>query len=58
MSDGPNYCTAQTFRGNRFEPPEFCETEVDQPGDLCPVHEEDDRSDEAYDAYLENLRKE
>lgn len=58
MSDHPFYCPEQTYRGNRFEPPEFCETEVENPGDLCPVHEEDDRSDEAHDDYLESLRKE
>lgn len=43
MSDYPIYCTAQTFAGNRFEPPEYCENEVFSEGDLCQEHEEVDR---------------
>lgn len=58
MTDHPFYCTAQTYRGTRFEPPEFCETEVENPGDLCARHDEDDRSDADYDNYPESLRKE
>ncbi len=58
MSDYPTYCPAQTYAGTRDSPRETCENEVEQEGDLCPVHEEDDRADEAYDNYLESLRKE
>lgn len=58
MTYHPAYCPAQTFRGTRFEPPEFCEEEVENGGDFCARHDEDDRADEAYDNYLESLRKE
>lgn len=56
MSDSPIYCPAQTYRGSRYEPSEFCEEEVADYGDFCPRHEEDDRADEAYERHLENLR--
>ena len=56
MSDYPIYCPAQTYRGSRFEPSEYCETEVQDYGDYCDRHDEDDRADEAYDNYLESLR--
>lgn len=55
MSD-PIYCTAQTFRGNRFEPSEYCETEVEQEGDLCSDHEAADRADADYEAWRERER--
>lgn len=58
MSDHPFYCIAQTHPGSRYEAPEFCETEVENPGDLCPAHDAEDRSDADYDNYLESLRKE
>jgi hypothetical protein len=51
-----HYCPAQTFAGRMHDDPqpaEFCENEVDNEGDLCPDHEEDDRSDELYDQYLD-----
>jgi hypothetical protein len=51
------YCPAQTYRGNRFEPAEYCENEVSDYGDLCDRHDEDDRSDADYEDYLESLRK-
>ena len=54
MSDEPIYCPAQTFVGNRIEPPEFCDNEVDDHGDLCQIHEEADRADEEYEQYLED----
>lgn len=38
----PIYCPAQTYPRTRFEPAEFCETEVADYGDFCPVHEEPD----------------
>jgi len=38
----PIYCPAQTYPRTRFEPAEFCETEVEDYGDFCPVHEEPD----------------
>ncbi|QIG57717.1 hypothetical protein PP357_gp40 [Arthrobacter phage Sarge] len=50
-----HYCPAVTFAGRFYvdpEPPETCGTEVEEPG-YCPAHEEDDRSDELYDAYLD-----
>ena len=50
----PIYCTAQTFRGNRFEPSEYCETEVDDEGDLCELHDEQDRAADAYDAWKDS----
>lgn len=58
MSDQPIYCPAQTFAGNRFEPSEYCETEVEDYGDFCSVHDAEDRSDADYDNYLESLRDE
>ena len=42
---GPYYCTAQTFAGSFHidpTPPEYCDAEVDEPGDYCPLHEEQD----------------
>jgi len=47
-------CPAQTYRGSSLEPSEYCETEVDDYGMLCAVHDEDDRSDELYEAWLES----
>lgn len=59
MSDfGPIYCAAQTHRATRFEPAEWCETEVEQEGDFCPRHDEDDRSDDAYERFREDQRRE
>jgi hypothetical protein len=46
-------CPAQTYRQTRDEPAEYCETEVEEYGDYCPAHEEDDRSDELYEAWKE-----
>jgi hypothetical protein len=57
MTD-PIYCPAQTYAGSRFEPKEFCETEVEEYGDFCPAHDAEDRADADYDNYLESLRKE
>jgi hypothetical protein len=57
MSAEVIYCPAQTYRGNRFEPDEYCETEVADYGDLCDRHEEEDRADADYENYLESLRK-
>ena len=50
----PIYCHAVTYRATRDSPAEYCETEVDDYGDLCAVHDEDDRSDELYEQYLES----
>jgi hypothetical protein len=50
------YCPEQTFAGRMYDDPqpaEHCENEVDNEGDLCPQHDEDDRSDELYDRYLD-----
>ena len=52
---GPIYCPAQTYRATRDSPAEYCTNEVADYGDLCPVHDEDDRADELYDAYLDSL---
>lgn len=52
MTD-PIYCGALTYRATRDSPGEHCETEVEQEGDLCARHDEDDRSDELYEQYLE-----
>jgi hypothetical protein len=57
VGDEPIYCPAQTYRQTRDNPAEYCENEVEDYGDLCPEHEEDDRSDEAYDNYLQSLRE-
>jgi hypothetical protein len=54
MTDEPIYCPAQTYRATRDSPAEFCENEVDDYGDLCSEHDEDDRSDELYEQYLES----
>lgn len=54
MSAEPIYCHAQTYPATRDNPAEFCEEEVEQEGDLCARHDEDDRADELYDAYLES----
>ena len=48
------YCHAQTYPATPFEPREFCENEVSDYGDLCDRHEEDDRADYLYDAYLDS----
>lgn len=48
----PIYCTAQTYRATRESPAEFCENEVDDEGDLCADHDEQERATEAY----ENLK--
>jgi hypothetical protein len=45
----PIYCPAVTYKATRDTPRELCENEVEQEGDLCPRHDEDDRADEAYD---------
>jgi hypothetical protein len=40
-----HYCPAQTFAGRRYidpEPPEYCEAEVEEEGQYCPQHEEQD----------------
>ena len=53
-------CGVQT-RGVRYvdpEPAEYCMTEVANEDDLCPAHEEDDRSDDAYERFREDQRKE
>lgn len=57
MSD-PIFCPAQTYRQTRDSPAEYCENEVEDYGDLCPIHEDEDRSDADFDNYLESLRKE
>ena len=49
MSAEPIYCPAQTYRQTRDSPAEFCENEVEDYGDLCPEHDEDDRADYEYD---------
>lgn len=39
------YCGAQTFAGSYHvdpQPPEWCEEEVVNEGDLCPRHEPED----------------
>lgn len=58
MSDEPIYCPAQTYPQTPFEPAEYCWTEVADYGDLCPIHDADERDDADYDNYLESLRKE
>jgi hypothetical protein len=38
-------CPAMTHPGSFWvdaTPPEFCDAEVDEPGDYCPKHEEHD----------------
>jgi hypothetical protein len=52
------YCPAQTYARTRDSPAEYCENEVADYGDLCPIHDADDRADADYDNYLESLRKE
>ena len=56
MTADPIYCPAQTYRQTRDTPAEYCENEVEDYGDLCPEHNEDDRADADYDNYLESLR--
>jgi len=56
MSD-PIYCNAQTFAGRMYDDPEpasYCEVEVEQEGDLCDRHDEDDRADALYDAWRDS----
>lgn len=43
------YCPAQTYRGSLYEPNEFCETEVAEEGDLCPIHDAHDHEDDTYE---------
>ena len=47
-------CPAQTFRATRDTPAEHCENEVEDYGDLCPEHDEDDRSDELHEAWRDS----
>jgi len=51
------YCSARTYPATPFEPAEYCENEVNDYGDLCARHDEEDRSDADYENYLEILRK-
>lgn len=53
MVSEPIYCHAQTYAATRDNPAEHCETEVAEHGELCDRHDEDDRADELYDAYLD-----
>jgi len=42
------YCPAQTFAGRYYidpEPPEWCANEVQNEGDYCPQHEEQDEGE-------------
>lgn len=57
MSDYPIYCPVETYPQTRESPAEFCENEVANEGDFCPAHDEDDRADDAYDRYREDLLK-
>lgn len=54
MNDEVIYCPAQTYARTMVSPEEFCTNEVESYGDLCPEHDIDDRSDEAYENYLES----
>ena len=57
MTDDPILCHAQTFAGRMYNDPEpasYCENEVENLGDLCSEHDEDDRADELYEQYLES----
>ncbi len=56
MTPDPLYCPAQTYRGSRLEPSEYCEELVESDGDFCPAHEEEDRSDDEYERYREDAR--
>lgn len=49
----PIYCPAQTYRQTRETPGEYCETEVAEYGDLCELHDEQDRAEEAYENWKE-----
>ena len=51
----PILCPARTYPATRDSPAEHCENEVEDYGDLCAVHDEDDRADDLYDAYLDSL---
>ena len=53
MTDYPIYCAAQTFRGTRETPAEYCETEVDSEGDLCSDHDANDHMDDEYERFLQ-----
>lgn len=51
------YCPVQIRAARMYEDPEpaeYCENEVEDEGDLCPKHEDDDRADEAYDAWKDS----
>ena len=52
------YCTAETYPQTRETPAEWCDELVSEEGDLCELHDTEDRDDSDYDNYLENLRKE
>jgi len=56
MTSDPIYCSAQTYRATRENPAEFCENEVDDDGDLCAVHDEEERAEEAYENWKERER--
>jgi len=54
----PILCPARTYPATRDSPAEHCENEVEDYGDLCAVHDEDDRADELYEQYLESKYEE
>jgi hypothetical protein len=41
-SSEPAQCAYQTYRATRFEPAEYCETEVESEGDFCARHDDDE----------------
>jgi hypothetical protein len=47
-------CPAQTYRQTRDNPAEYCENEVEEYGDFCDKHDEQDRADADYDNYKES----
>lgn len=60
MADNENdevfYCSGQTYAATRYQPAEYCEEEVDEEGDLCRFHQQEEDGpdpDDARDAWLE-----
>lgn len=51
------YCAAETRAGSYYDPPEFCEEEVEVDGDLCYWHDPDGAEADRADSIAEARRE-
>jgi hypothetical protein len=54
----PRYCTGQLGGGSYYDPPEFCENEVEGDGDLCYYCDPDGAAADAAEARAEARKEE